>query len=1130
VKPIEHIAESAPTSKTGLFATLCGLLHVKGASASKISRGTGLLCAVAGLLAFTAAPALAASPPEAPITSAPAEVKGSTVVLQGVVNPLKSAWFFEYKAGSVCTGGSTTPVEGPEETEARPVEVRVEGLTQDTKYTVCLVAENEAKEKTVGAPVTFTTITPEPPADLEAKPIAARTATLNGVLNPNHAGETGTYEFVYKQSESECTGEEKVVAGTSAKATREPVSAPVGELLPNMPYTFCLRAKNEAGEEALSAPVTFTTLAAAPTIARESVSTVEATAATLEAEVVPEGAATTAHYEYLTEAQFDANGQTFTGATGTPQSASIGTDDSAHAVPAARIASLQPAKSYRYRVVATNEVAGKVETVDGPGKILTTNPAPGSEPAQNCPNEQLRAEQPSGLTLPDCRAYEMVSPVETNGQDATESFIESNPRASVLGDAITYASRGNFADPTGGAFEEQYISRRGSEGWSTQAITPLHQPSETSTEPSYPWAAFTPELEEGIAFTTSALPSGDGLYLADFENSSNQFLASTSETGTLMGTSSDLSHVVVGSGASVSEIFDGRTIPVSVNNEGNSMSAHVGTGAPGFTSTYNIDADVWHAVSSEGSRIFFTSPAGGSGQLYVRENAEHEHIKPGAKGECIQPAEACTVEVSASQKTNGSGPGGTDPNSEYEPEPGQKVLRPARYWDASADGSEVFFTSDIELTNDAYTGPEDNAPNLYEYDVDTEHLTDLTVPTPAERANDPEGAAVQGVVQASEDGSYVYFVAKGDLAAGAKEQQCREEKQGEREGSEPRQDNLGCNLYVSQYNSEAKKWEEPKFIATLDVADLYDWYSSGEDAESGGPERNTVAVTPAGTRLAFMSELSLTGYDNQQSKHGECEGKFARNIDVNSKETGRCREIYLYDAETNGLVCASCNPTGARPIGPSRLGEAGDRDAEYRSRNLIEAGTLFFDSSDALVPNANDGRQNVYEYEDGQIHAISDIAGGYESFFIDASANGEDVFFGTADQLLPQDTSNNVAVWDARVDGGFPVTAAAPSCDNAASCKPPESPRPAIFGAPPSTTFSGPGNTTPGAPAIVTPRKKTAAQLKAEKLAKALKSCRKDKKKSERTKCERRARSKYGAGKTKKKAKQSASTNRRAKS
>jgi hypothetical protein len=286
----------------------------------------------------------------------------------------------------------------------------------------------------------------------------------------------------------------------------------------------------------------------------------------------------------------------------------------------------------------------------------------------------------------------------------------------------------------------------------------------------------------------------------------------------------------------------------------------------------------------------------------------------------------------------------------------------------------------------------------------------------------------------------------------------------------------------------------------------------------GGPEVNTAVVNPSGTQLAFISERSLTGYDNQRAATGQCEGE---------GEIGMCKEVYLYQAQTGSLVCASCNPTGARPVGPSSFASHGplgaEASAQYRPRSLLADGALFFDSSDALVPHASDGRRNVYEYEDGHVYAISNVAGGGESFFLDASPSGEDVFFGSANKLLPQDTSDNVVVWDARQDGGFPVATAALPCTTAEACRAASPPTPGVFGAPPSATFSGPGNSTPVAPAVVTPKKKTAAELKAEKLAKALKVCAKDKKKSKRAKCQKQAKSKYGASKAKK----SAHTNRR---
>ena len=1028
------------------------------------SIGLVLLCAVVGALVFASAPALAATPPESPITSAPAEVKGSTAVLQGLVNPLKLGvvgWFFEYKAGGVCTGGVTTPLEGPEETEMRPVAVGIAGLTQETTYTVCLVAENEAKERTAGAPVTFTTITPEPPAGLEAEPVAARTATLHGVLNPKHAGEAGSYEFVYRQSETECMGgepgpqEEKSTPEEAATGAEGQVAMPaqVTGLEPNLPYTFCLRAKNEAGEEALSAPVTFTTLAAAPTVAGESVSSVEASAATLEAEIVPEGAATTYHFVYVEAAKYrpdcaeceDEPTNAYALGAGTPESESIGADDAAHAAEA-RITGLAPGTTYHYSVVATNAESPAGGT-PGPDKTFTTNPAPSTATTGSCPNEQLRAEQPFGLTLPDCRAYEMVSPVVTGGQDATDSFISSAPRASVQGEAVAYASKGLFnstsGEPAGGTVENEYLSSRSPGGWTTRLIGPQQDPIKTESRPSYDATVFTPELTAGVMSSNAPIgiegPAGVfRLYHANLETGATEYIGEEEDPA---GASEDLSHVVFGAAGEIFEWINGKVVTVNVDNTGTLLSGTVGA-VPVFL----LEEDLWHAVSSNGSRVFFSTPTEESnpetGALYVRVNAEHKQSEMNGE-ECLQAAEACTIEVSASTRET------PDPNGPRRP----------RYWGASADGSKVFFTSNAELTKDAYTGPEDNAPNLYEYELSREpgklsgRLTDLTVDESG------EGAAVKGVVQISEGGAYVYFVAEGQLAEGAT-------------AGQP-------NLYVVHDHGA------PRFIAALGAGDESVWKGQFYPDESS-PQVNAAVVSPRGNRLAFVSEQELTGYDNEQARKGECERETNRSTHVS--EDGACDEVYLYEAEAGGLVCASCNPRGERPTGGAAFGPVAlaHSFAEYRSRNLLEDGTVFFDSSDALVPNASDGRENVYEYENAQVHAISNVAGGYESFFLDASgseADGEEggnVFFASADRLLPQDKSDNVVVWDARVDGGFPVTAAAPSCDNADSCKPPESSQPAVFGAPSSSTFSGPGNTTPTVTAVVKP-KSTKKRVKCKK-------------------------------------------------
>ena len=268
------------------------------------------------------------------------------------------------------------------------------------------------------------------------------------------------------------------------------------------------------------------------------------------------------------------------------------------------------------------------------------------------------------------------------------------------------------------------------------------------------------------------------MYLATFAGDDYQYLGQFGGIGGVAenepwGASTELARVVLPvvpepidpTPTGLAEWFDGTEIPVTVTNEGNPLPP------------VQAEENRWHAVSEDGSRVYFTASEGNVAQVYVRVNLGRPQSALGVHGECLEAAQACTIEVSASQRhpEDPSGP------------------QSARYWGASADGAKVFFTSSAELTADAYTGTHDQAANLYEYDLATGELTDLTV----DAGDVAEGAAVQGVVQISEDGSYVYFVADGKLAGGAV-------------AGEP-------NLYVSHEGGA------PVFIAALGAKDATDW-------------------------------------------------------------------------------------------------------------------------------------------------------------------------------------------------------------------------------------------------------------------------------------------------------------------
>ena len=297
-------------------------------------------------------------------------------------------------------------------------------------------------------------------------------------------------------------------------------------------------------------------------------------------------------------------------------------------------------------------------------------------------------------------------------------------------------------------------------------------------------------------------------------------------------------------------------------------------------------------------------------------------------------------------------------------------------------------------------------------------------------------------------------------------------------------------------------------------------------------------VSPNGRFIAFMSDQNLTGYDNRDAISGRPD-----------------EEVYLYDASSNRLVCASCNPTGARPVGtkdnvsaltggdfegiwvaanlPPWTVVEGSSGQLYQPRFLSDSGRLFFDSADALVPQDVNGTQDVYEYEpvgvgscsaasatfgersDGCVGLISSGGSPEESAFLDASESGGDVFFLTTSKLAPQDYDNALDVYDAHECSAAvpcypPAPIAPPACTTGDSCKAAPTLQPSIFGSPSSATFSGAGNVASGSAPVVKARSLTQAQ----RLARALAVCRK-KRHSQRGVCERVARRRYGrAGKT----------------
>jgi hypothetical protein len=521
-----------------------------------------------------------------------------------------------------------------------------------------------------------------------------------------------------------------------------------------------------------------------PRVERELSSEVTTSEAKLGALVNPGGIQTTYRFEYGTTAAY--------GQSAPFPEGSVGEGLVSRAVWAAA-SGLQPGTTYHYRVVATNELAP--EGVAGPDQTFTTETA---EQAV-CPNEQFRGG--FSAALPDCRAYELVTP-------ATKTSVQiENGRPDIEGNAFAFNTHEPLPGaPTGG---NNYVATRGADGWSSEDIIPLESytgavcDSHSNVVRAYSdglstalisvgndtSAAQSPPLQEacnaeGLQVVPGEPVGYENLLLRD--NATGAFrLVNAPPAGVtpanahFRGASADLSHVVfsepaalapeapiaaAGSPEDLYEWDEGvlrllSVLPGEVPVQGGSLAE--GTGSrPG--------------VSADGSSILFTY----GGALYVRIDGKR------------------TVQIDESQRPGVSGGGGV-------------------FQTMSADGSTILFTDESQLTPDSTAAS--GEPDLYECVLPERaggcELSDLTIAGAGEHADVQDVSAFGGP-----DSSYVYFAAKGVLAPGAVNGQ--------------------QNLYVWHGATTA-------LIATLT-----------------NEERATGVVSPDGTWFAFQSAKSLTGYDN----------------------------------------------------------------------------------------------------------------------------------------------------------------------------------------------------------------------------------------------------------------------------
>jgi hypothetical protein len=263
---------------------------------------------------------------------------------------------------------------------------------------------------------------------------------------------------------------------------------------------------------------------AAPEVSEQAVSQVSTTGAKLEGSINPNGAETSYRFEFGTADCSVSDCESI------PIPDGVIPGNAPTTVVTEVISSLSPGTTYHFRLLATNHCKAPIEPevecpVEGPDTTFTTYAAPASA---SCPNAALRTENNSGQ-LPDCRAYELVSPSDSDGKlpawsPPTGSFDALLATAS--GNSLMFTSEsGALPGDEGNGYRDAYRSRRGSAAWEVISVGPsalqarLPGPLSLSPDHDYSfWEVQDPyggELARpgGGTFVTNYVRHPDGSYV-----------------------------------------------------------------------------------------------------------------------------------------------------------------------------------------------------------------------------------------------------------------------------------------------------------------------------------------------------------------------------------------------------------------------------------------------------------------------------------------------------------------------------------------------------------------------------------------------------------------------------------------
>lgn len=830
----------------------------------------------------------------------------------------------------------------------------------------------------------------------EAFEVTGSSAVLRGSVNPSDIPvdecyfEIGNTAGAYDQV-TPCEDPDAGEIGNGDAPVE--VSAPTSDLSAGTEYHFRLVATNVNGP-AYGEDLAF--LTKGPTIARTEVINAFVNEATVEAEINPGGSPTNVIVEY---------GETASYGQVTPQQP-VGADEEMHEL-RTRLGDLAPNTIYHYRFVASNEDG----TAKGPDRVFRTA-ITGVGTGLSCPNDALRTGP--ALRLPDCRSYELVSPVDKNGGDISSLVdISGNPaslnQSSVDGNKLTYTSAQGFGDAQGVPYVSQYIASRSTAGWRSHSI---NSPQGISAQPvgqrvDLEFRLFSEDLCDSVLVNATDAPLASGVpsgvpNLYRRSNCGTESLRAL----TTMAHGQDEPQVEGLSGDGACVVFRapfvglyescgaGSVQRIGVLPNGDPEPEAIAGGTI-FGQTQIRQSVVQHNVSDDGSRVYWLTS---NRTLYLRINAMQEQSSIGESGECAEPAKACTVPVSAESGVVFHG--------------------------ATPDGQEAIYSS---------------GTNYYRFDLASgsstflfSALSDLT-----------------GFVGMSDDATRLYVISEDSLGS---------------QGSPGKP-----NLFFVDLNISAP--DRFKLVGTLESQDIK---TIGRYLLSGQAYQRTSRVTDDGRYLVFTTRASLTGYDNRDRVTGEADSELFRFDALGNSGAGRL-DCISCNPTGQRPIGRAIGVDGFPSLENRFAGFVPPFTTAFHASRAIteDGGKVFFNSFDPLLPIDTNGREDVYQWSSpgagscdvdsdaysepngGCLSLISSGESASDSYFVDADPVGRNVFFATGSSLVQKDPGQ-FDIYVAREGGGFAAPPGPPSPCEGEACQGPFVPPTDLT--PGSESFQGPGN------------------------------------------------------------------------